>query len=285
MTNPDKVVVKLDSQIANAIDLCAERYRLEHVLNRRPIKKGEALERGGVMHSMMGHYYRGKMEGRTVKGEHNKLIDECVLIGRQEASMARFDLQQFEEEDLYTFKENILHHQYDGWEILSVEEPFTRVLFDSEDLMILWEGIIDLRIRDAKGVGGVVDHKTEARKSTPFVLSNQFQGYSWAFDSQVIINKIGFQKTLENRERYRRIYITHEPALLEEWRQDIIRGVRRAIEWHRVDYFPRNRTSCDKYSGCIFQQVCKAHPAVREYKLQAYYIQDKAWDPYTRDDE
>lgn len=281
----EKVIVKLDSQILNSIDLCAERYRLEHVLNRRPIKKGEALQHGGVMHTMLKHYYRGKMMGRAVPGQHNILIDEAILLGRQEASAMTFDLTEFENDDLRTFKENILHHQYDGWEILNVEEPFTKVLYDSDDLQILYEGIIDLHIRDPRNGEAVVDHKTESRRSNPFALSNQFQGYSWAFGSNVVINKVGYQTSVDAKDKFRRLWHTHDPILLEEWRQDAIRSVRRAVEWHRNNYFPRNRTSCDKYSGCIFQMVCKAAPEVREYKLQAYYIQDKPWDPYTRDDE
>jgi len=249
----------------------------------RPIGKAEALERGSVMHTMLAHYYRGKKEGRTGPDQHGKLVQEAIALGREEAAVADFDLQQFEEEDLQTFKDNILHHQYDGWTILSVEEPFTKLLYDSEDLMILYEGIVDLHIKEPKGEEAVVDHKTEARKSHPFELSNQFQGYQWAFNSKIIVNKIGFQKTLPPEEKFRRLHFPYKDNLIDEWRSDLVHHIRDAMRWHRENYFPRNRTSCDKYSGCIFQRVCKEVPEMREYRLNQFYVQSEPWDVFTRD--
>jgi PD-(D/E)XK nuclease superfamily len=279
-----KVIVKLDSQILNSIDLCGARYEMEHVGNYRPNKKAPALEKGSVMHDMLKYYYEQRMKGR-IASEHGQVIDECMLIGRELASMTQIPVEEFSEEDLYTFKEYILHHQYDGWEILGVEEPFTRILYDSDDLKILYEGIVDLRVIDPKIGQAVVDHKTESRKSHPFALGNQFLGYNWTFNSSLIINKIGYQKTLENRERFRRIELPHRQYLIDEWKEDTIRSVRKAIQWHKEDYFPKNRTSCDKYSGCIFKKVCENPEENREYKLNAFFYKDKPWDPYTRDDE
>jgi len=278
-----KNIVHVDSQILNSIGLCGERYRLEHVLNRRPVSKAEALERGAVMHTMLAHYYRGRKDGRTAPETHGALVEEAIMLGREEAAVAEFDLSQFEQEDLQTFKDNILHHQYDGWEILDVEEPFTKLLYDSDDLQILYEGIVDLHIKDAHGEKAVVDHKTEARQSHPFELSNQFQGYQWAFDSKMIVNKIGFQKTLPFKEKFRRLYFPYKDELLAEWKRDVVDSIRTAIHWHQTKYFPRNRTSCDKYSGCIFQRVCKEEPEMRDYRLNEFYIQTEPWDVFTRD--
>jgi RecB family exonuclease len=280
-----KVIVHVDSQIVNSIGLCGERYRLEHVLNRRPLGKAEALERGSVMHTMFAHYYRGRKDGRTNPENHAKLINECVMLGREEAASASFDMGQFENEDLNTFRDNILHHQYDGWEILGVEEPFTKLLYDSEDLTILYEGIVDLRVKTPKEGEAVVDHKTESRKSYPFELSNQFQGYQWAFDAPIIINKIGFQKTLPPEEKFRRLHFPYKEALIQEWKTDVVDHIRMAMKWHKDNYFPRNRTSCDKYSGCIFQRVCKEAPEMREFRLDQFYIQSDPWDVFTRDND
>jgi hypothetical protein len=185
----------------------------------------------------------------------------------------------------------VLRWQYDGWEILDVEQPFTKVLYDTEDLQILYEGIIDARVIDPKIGQAVVDSKTESRKSYPFNLSNQFQGYEWAFGVPVIIDKIGFQSSLPSNEKFRRpVHESGAPAIAE-WVDDSISQVIEAIGWHgeldskRRVTLRKNRISCDTYSGCIFQKVCQAPDEVREFKLIANFFKDKKWDPYTRDDE
>jgi hypothetical protein len=280
----DQIIVKLDSQILNSIELCAVRYEYEHVLNMRSQTKAPALERGGIMHAMLAHYYRAKMNG-DYKDRAALVISDCIELGREQAASASFPVTEFEEIDIPTFKAYILHNQYDGWEILSVEQPFSKVLYEDSALMIIYEGIVDARIQDAKGIKKTVDHKTESRKSHPFALSNQFEGYQWAFGDPVVINKIGYQTSLSDAERFRRYEHNLEPIIIQEWIDDTIASVQKAIGWHKTNTFHRNRTSCDKYSGCIYQKVCVAHPDVREFKLQAYFFKDKPWDPFTRDAE
>jgi hypothetical protein len=286
----DKIIVKVDSQILNSMDLCPERYRLEHIDHWRPSIKAGALEKGSVVHKMLAAYREGKKAGRT-KGElHHELIEECITIGRVNASNSAMEFETMQEIEM-VFKSYVLHWQYDGWEILDVEQPFTKVLYDSENLTILYEGIIDARVVDPKIGQAVVDSKTESRKSYPYVLSNQFQGYEWAFGVPVIIDKIGFQSSLSDKERFRRpVHESGAPALAE-WVDDSINKVIEAIGWHHQldrgerNTLHKNRTSCDKYSGCIFQKVCAAPEEVREFKLQAFFFKDVKWDPYTRDDE
>jgi len=279
-----KTIIKADSQILNSINLCGMRYKYEHVMNRRPIEKPEAFSKGDMIHRMLAHYYRAKRDG-VYAGRESVVISECIEIGTACAAEFHLDSKEVIEVCIPTFKAYILKYQYDGWEVEFVEEPFTTILYDSEDLKILHEGIIDLGITDVKGERAIVDHKTESRKSHPFLLSNQFQGYAFAFKRKVIINKVGFQTSLSDEERFRRYHYVYSDAILSEWVEDAVQAYRTAIEWHRADHFPRNRTSCDKYYGCIYQRVCKEEPEVRSHKLQVYYSLEPVWDPYTRDVE
>lgn len=286
----EKIIVKFDSQILNSMNLCPERYRLEHIENWRPLLKAPALEKGSVIHTMLAHYRKGKKEGRTTLADHSTLVAECVQIGRVASSGYSLDITDFDEIKS-TFQDYVLRWQYDGWEILDVEQPFSKVLFDSPELMMIYEGIIDARIIDPKIGQAVVDSKTESRKSYPYPLSNQFQGYEWAFGVPVIIDKIGFQSSLADNEKFRRpVHESGAPAIAE-WVDDAVDQVIEAIGWHGLldskkrTSLHKNRTSCDKYSGCIFQKVCAAPEEVREFKLIANFFKDKKWDPYTRDDE
>lgn len=279
-----KLIIKADSQILNSIDLCGERYKLEHVFHRRPVDKAIALSRGDAMHRMLAHYYRAKRDD-IYRGRESITISEALEIGREACAELSLAVQEFEDEDIPTFKAYILRYQYDGWEVEFVEEPFSTILYDSPELQIIWEGVIDLGVIDPKGQRLTVDHKTEQRRSHPYALSNQFEGYAFASKRPVVINKVGFQQTLEDKERFRRYFFEYSEALINEWKRDAVNSFRKAIRWHEEGYFPRNRTSCDKYAGCIFQKVCKEEPEVREHKLRAYYFVDKPWDPYTRDSE
>ena len=277
-----KTIVKLDSQILNSIQFCGYRYQQEHIGNWRPNKKATALQRGGTMHSMLAHFYKQRMKPDFSLA---RAIEDAEIVGREAISSTEIPAEEFQDEDLRVFREYNLYYQNDGWEILAVEQPFSRILHESEDLVILWEGIVDLVIKDPSIGKATVDHKTESRKSNPFILSNQFQGYEDSFKLPVIVNKIGYQKTLPNNERFRRLVHDSTPPLLKEWQDDVVYWVKLAISWHEQNYFPRNRTSCDKYSGCIFQPICKVPEEVREFKLMSKFFQDKKWDPFSRDEE
>lgn len=283
--------IALDSTILNTLVSCGRKLKMEFIDNWRPAEKAEALEKGDLLHQMFAHYYRGKKEGRTLQDfSHATLIAEAIAVGRTAAipmslSMATVD------EDIRQFRENVLHWQRDGWKVMEVEQSFSRVLFERPDtperegLRILYEGIIDLIVEHPSPHGiYIVDHKSASRKSNPTKLSNQFMGYCWALDMhQVIINRVGFQKTLGAEERFQRLFVSYERELLREWVQQAVYWAHMLISYIDHKYFPPNFTSCDKYGGCIFQQVCCTIPQVRDFKLQAFYYQGEPWSPHTRD--
>jgi hypothetical protein len=199
--------------------------------------------------------------------------------------------QAMVEEDIRQFRENILYWQRDGWKILEVEQSFSKVLYERPDapgkevIRILYEGIIDLIVEHPSPAGiYVVDHKSASRKSTPAKTSNQFMGYCWSLGmNQIIINRVGFQKTLPASERFQRLFISYENELLKEWVQQAVYWAQVLASYMDNNYFPPNFTSCDKYAGCIFQQVCGTIPQVRDFKLQSFYYQGEPWSPHTRD--
>lgn len=275
---------------------------MEMVEHWRPLDKAAALERGSILHTMVACYRRAKKDNfLDFRAKHGSIVQDCILKGRVSAAASvHISVQEFEEEDVPTFQDYILKWQYDGWEILDVEQPFSKVLYEDDiefvflgttypGLVIIYEGVIDARIVDPKQGTCVVDTKTESRKSYPYILSNQFQGYEWAFGVPVIVDKVGYQKTLSPQEKFRRL--THESGsfAVAEWREDAIESIKQAIGWHEIlaagGRLRKDRTSCDKYSGCIYQKVCKVPAEHREFKLQAYFYKDKAWDPYTRDSD
>jgi hypothetical protein len=307
----EPLTVKVDSQVLTSMNFCPESYRLRHIEHWRPIRKAAPLEKGSVMHEMLKHYRRGKRMGRTDLANHGILVQECLTIGKVAAANAfEMDAEDTEKE-LTTFREYVLKWQYDGWEVLDVEEPFSRLLYEDHvpivygdkiytGLTIIYEGIIDARVRDPRAGVLVVDSKTESRRSYPFVLNNQFQGYEWAWGVPVCVDSIGFQVSLEatdeepdqygrDKSKFRRAISQSDGDCIDEWKSDTIEQVKIAIGWHRDleagirTSLQKNRTSCDKWSGCDFQRVCQVPVESRESKLIAFYYRDKPWDVYERD--
>jgi len=206
------------------------------------------------------------------------------------------------DEDIRTAREALLFHYRDGMEVYAVEEPFTRILYETPDtvdsttkqeihgIRILFEGRVDLIAKLPNSPFAVWDHKSESRKSDPSKMSNQFEGSAWAFGvKDVIINKVGFQVTKEPKEKFRRIFLNYsDKELIEEWRRDTIEKTLEAIERHRRESrgnprWPRNRTSCDKYSGCVYRQVCETKPTTRNVKLMTWYHIRPEYELYEQD--
>lgn len=281
----------MDSTILNTLQNCGRKMKMEFIDNWRPTEKAEALEKGDLLHQMFAHYYRGRRAGLTKQDQtHAVLIAEAMAKAR-DASVPMALSQDTVEEDIRQFKENILFWQRDGWEVLEVEQSFSKVLYERPDtperegLRVLYEGIVDLIVEHPSPRGTyIVDHKSASRRSNPTKLSNQFMGYCWALDkNQVIINRVGFQKTLSAEERFQRVFLAYESQLIKEWVQQAIYWAHVLVSYIDRDYFPPNFTSCDKYAGCIFQQVCGTIPQVRDFKLASFYYKGEPWSPHTRD--
>lgn len=298
-----KRVLPADSQILNTVMACGRKTNLEFKLNLRPHKKAEALEKGDLMHRMLHPYYYGRIMhpkphhlmidladgtqavhpyAKFIGMETKELIDTCTEIGR----VASFDMDlepEYRNECIKQFREYAFHFAGDGWIAIEVEQSFSKTLYEDDDLLILYEGIVDLV---AEGPMGriAVDHKTASRKETPSDLSNQFMGYCWALDiPRLIINRIGFQKTVSAAERFQRIVLSYPEGRIDEWQYWATYWLKIYDFYMMNDVWPPNFTSCDKYSGCIFRAICTRIPEAREFTMQTKYRVAEPWSPHTRD--
>lgn len=285
-------VVRVDGTQLDFMDSCWEKYNLAMIQRWKPNEKAPALETGDLIHQMAKHYYQEKQRGRwTLTPEvHGHVLLECALLARREGVKMELDHEDVEIA-INSFCGHCRFWEADGLQVLAVEAPFSKLLYEQPDrpgvegIQIIYEGIVDLYGAFPNQTPIVIDHKSESRKSTPSELSNQFTGYAWAFGiEEVIINKIGLQTSLEDKDKFRRIWLQYrDPAIIEEWKRDTIETILEAVERYKLDRWPRNRTSCDKYSGCIYKKVCRASPAVRANKLITYFHIGEPWSPYTKE--
>ena len=81
----------------------------------------------------------------------NELVETCVEIGR----LASFDMDlepEYRNQCLKQFREYAHHFAGDGWLPLEIEQSFSKKLYEDENLVILYEGIVDLVADSPMGV-------------------------------------------------------------------------------------------------------------------------------------
>lgn len=273
-------IIAIDSQKLDAISSCGRLLDLNYNQNYRMINPPDYMERGSLIHDMLESLYKLRAYRSRWRGNNKSyrdIVNSCVKIGRYRGNKMNLPISEIE----YTIE---IFYQYtdlwenDGWDnILSVEKVASKVLYNSEDLVILYEGKIDLVIKTTKTIP--VDHKHSQSRRDPNELSNQFKGYCWLLGVEdLIVNELGFQKTVKPVEKFRRHLINFTPELLEEWRESVIYYTNLMLSWEKLNYFPPNYTSCDKFSGCQYKHVCKAQPGdYRLFKINKDFRQE-VWD-------
>jgi hypothetical protein len=131
---------------------------------------------------------------------------------------------------------------------------------------ILYGGRSDLFAYHQDGSLWLIDEKTTERLGDSWVsqwaLRGQFTGYTWAareygYPVQGVLargvallkNETGFAESIQYRTADQ----------VEDWRQQVVRDIRRMIRCWEDGYFDRNYdTSCSSYSGCDFREVCQS---------------------------
>ena len=281
-----KQVLFIDSQILNTYQDCPTKFYYNFIHNVRPLVKPEAFDKGDLLHHMLKFHYKLVRHNQLTLADNlikqqrysmTQIIDICVH--KAEKHLLSLDLDtQLGLEVIKTYKEYANYYTNCTWQILQVEQPFARVIYDSEEVKLVYCGIIDLLTHVA-----IVDHKSSSRRGPTTGLSNQFQGYAWALNvHNVVVNKIGFQKTLKPEEKFERPTKSYPQAIIDEWERNTIRvGLDLFKDLQDVPGImnKRNYTSCDKYSGCIFQRICETTPEAREFIIGKDYKIGESWEP------
>jgi hypothetical protein len=272
----------------NSIQSCARKTEYSFIKKLQPLEKADALEKGDLMHKMFEVYYSLKLTSPNFHSEvWRELISQQITpdlkdpaseAGRYFSTKMNLSVE-LAEEVIYQFQEYSKYYQFDAWAPLAVEEVGSRVLYEDDDLQIIYTFKIDL-VAEKGNIIAPFDHKTSARTKEPSSLSNQFIGYCFGLRTNtIVINKVGFQKTLEPSKRFMRYVLTIDDERIEEWRANSIYWARLYDRYLVNDHFPMNLTSCDKYGGCIFARICESNPHTREWKLERDFEAGRLWDP------
>jgi len=281
-------IITFDASILNVIQNCFRKAQYSFIYNLAPHEKEESLEKGDLMHKMMEPYYGMLGPQKYDTPVWRELIEAGVKpIGDPvqraiEAGMyfsTKLSIpMETAEEVIKQFRDYCEFYRNDVWHPLAVEEVGSKLFHEEEDLQIIYNFKIDL-IAEKGNIVAPFDHKTGKMRKDPISLSNQFIGYCYALNcNHIVMNKIGFQKTLTPAERFQRFVFNIDNDRIEEWRKNAIWWVKRFQECIEEENYPMNLTSCDKYSGCIFKRICESDPGSRDYKLARDFSTVEKWD-------
>ena len=216
----------------------------------------------------------------TSKRSWKEIVDLCIFVGRTYMAVDSENLSTSDgEEIIKQFTEYADFYQNDGWQPIEVESAFSKILYESKELILIVEGKIDL-LTDSRAGKIVVDSKTASRRVEQSKLSNQFLCYSWSTGVEtIIVDRIGFQKSLAPKERFQRIPLSYPQSMKNEWREWAIYWGKMAAFHVKEGIFPPNFTSCDKFGGCIYRSVCETDPQNREWKASTLFRVGEQWSP------
>lgn len=182
---------------------------------------------------------------------------------------------------LTTCEQYHVHYKSDYWVPLEVEVVKGKILYEDDEIRILWKAKLDLTSDTNQGIYPI-DHKTMKQRRETLSLNNQFIGQCIIMGTRnVIINKIGFQATLKPAEKFVRAPISYSAARLMEWQSEILPYYAKLLlMYSESGHFPPNYSACEgKFGPCIFTKVCEADPMMREEELKINFKVGPEWNP------
>jgi len=267
--------VIMDSQIITTLQGCDRKadYRFNHSLV--PIKgKSRSLEKGSLVHEFMEAYYK------AIKNGSNRAVAESM--GHVAATKYIKEMKNTPTEEALEAVEvchkYLKHRKNDAWTIIDVECGRGEVVYEDDEIRVLYKVKYDLIVDTNQEVISV-DHKTMSRNGETLGLNNQFMGQCLLLKkNRMMVNKIGFQKSLKPEEQFVRVMIPYSKDRLAEFVELIGYYAKVLVNNHESGYWPPRFTQCDKFFGCEYKHVCEGDRSDRNRLLKEQFVVGEPWD-------
>jgi CRISPR/Cas system-associated exonuclease Cas4 (RecB family) len=240
--------------------------------------KSPNLEMGSIVHQCLEYYFKSIINGMKK--------DEAIEYGYT-AGVAYInspEITNTSDEDrawaLQTYRDYQEYYRNDHWVPLEVEKVKGELVYEDDEIRIMWKAKFDLIADTNQGIYPV-DHKTMKQRRDTINLNNQFTGQCLLMKVRTMfINKIGFQKSLKPNERFTRVPINFSFDRIEEWRTVILPyWAKMMLMYDETGFWPPNFTHCEnKFGFCQFKEACTADRNMRETILGQYFKVGEPWD-------
>jgi hypothetical protein len=191
----------MDSQILTTLQGCARltdfRFNM-HLVSAEG--KPSFFAMGSVVHKFLEVYYGSQINGISKQDSngfaHIAAIEEIQSNGNLSPEEIELILK--------TCEEYLDYYKNDYWIPLEVETVHGEVLYEDDEIRILYKAKLDYLVDTLQGIYAV-DHKTMKQRRETLSLNNQFMGQCVLTKNRgMFVNKIGFQKTLKPSEKFTR---------------------------------------------------------------------------------
>lgn len=270
-----------DATVLSTLMSCPRYTDFRFNLNLVPIKgKSRSLEMGSIVHKVLEVYY-----DHIIKHFPRQMAIDNALIAGQEYADNPDEVVNLSKEDkqlaLKTCEEYFEYYKSDHWIPLEVEVVKGEVIYEDDEIRVLWKAKFDEIVDTNQGIFPV-DHKSYSQRRDTLTLNNQFIGQCiLAKTRMMFVNKIGFQTSLKASEKFLRVPINYSLDRLNEWKDEIVPYYAKLhLMYQESGYYPPNFTHCEnKWGFCMYKDVCESNRNMREEVLRNEFKISEIWDP------
>jgi hypothetical protein len=310
--SPKKNVI-MDATTLSSLMSCGRYYDLRFNHRFVPIHgKSNSLEIGSLLHKVFEVTYKHLINGfprntaiaqglaagqMFITGCPHcaNLMDEKPACGHEAGEYPGIQTPEANEGKVIGWKfvmdtceQYFEFYKNDAFIPLAAEVVKGDVLYEDDEIRILWKAKIDLLI-DQHQMGIMsMDHKTFKQNRPKSTLGNQFPGQACLLKTRnVIVNKIGWQTSYKIQDRLSREVVSFSADRLDEWQNQILPYYAyKFIQYQESEYWAPDYTHCETmYGPCAFKEVCEADRNMREEVLQNEFQLAPKWDPTNKEDE
>lgn len=298
--------VILDATTLTSLMVCPRYY--QYRFRELWIPKGgrsNSIECGSIVHAIIEQYYKSLILGKS----RQNAISDGFTAGKEylypyhESNQFIVDKDHSGTENVpedsdkrdigwkfvfKTMEEYFDFYRNDTFTPIGTEEVRGALIYQDDDLRVLWKAKFDTIIDTSDGMMSM-DHKTMKQRRDTLLMSNQFIGQCIILRARnVIVNKIGFQSSLQPHEKFVRSTVSYTADKMAEWSQETVpHFARMLLAYNEAGYYPMQFSGCEtKFGFCDFYQTgyppisgpCQNDRVVREEVLNIYYKKGKEWD-------
>ena len=239
LPTPKKNVI-MDATMLSSLMSCARyhdiRFNVRLIASRG---KSNALEVGSMIHKVLEVYYKHKIDGFPMSTCIGQALaaGQLYIVGCPHCATHTDEntnptcgheaqeypgLQNTPEMNeknqtgwrfaLDTCEAYFKFYKNDSFIPLAVEDVRGKVIYEDDEIRVMWKAKFDLII-DTSQIGIIsTDHKTFKQNRTKSTLSNQFLGHCVLLGTRnVMVNKIGLQTSYEIKDRLCLLYTSPSP--------------------------------------------------------------------------
>lgn len=292
-----------DSTTLGDFKTCPRLYYFKYICGYSSREESIHLRYGIEVHTTLEDFDRYKAKG----AKHNEAVEQTIvdMLGRTYGWEVDEDTKVGRYKNRRTLTQICIDYM-DNWRddpaktvILENGEPAVELSFRFElndhplnstqpfilcghlDRVVEWGD--ELYVMDRKTTYSTIG----ANYFNQWTPNNQMTLYTLA--GQLVLNAPirsviidAMQIKLEEPNAFQRGFAYRTEGMLEEWLWDLTQTLHEAETCARRSHWPQNDTSCDKFGGCRFREICGKDPSAREKFLASKFVQlpeEDRWNP------